>query len=282
MAAQNRHHLPSASELTIDIRAVHAGEGTNKVAGVSGVVKEVEGSSLTEYQAGDEVLASIVLERRAGLITSTETVNVETSFVCRKPAGVSFQDAASLPTALVGVQAALHELCSRESQWDLDSGSRNATPAILITGSETLIGTVLVKVLHERLPLAHRYSTCSGPDDDGLGKLVCRLVPLGAIYAIDAEALELLKHLRAASEQYNGPEGKGAIIDVVGLVARRPELRDLLIGQKLFFDLEVQCAEERRLEPLLNAVKNLAAYAEALGEVAGTMRGVDDTVEEVM
>ncbi|KAK4560730.1 hypothetical protein LTR86_005309 [Recurvomyces mirabilis] len=281
MAAHSRHLLPSAAELTIDIRAIHAGERSNKTVGISGVVEKVEGSSQIEYQAGDEVLASVVLERPVGLTTPLESVNVETSCVCRKPSTVSFQAAASLPTALVGVHAALHELCNREAEGDVDTGSRTATSAILVTGGETMIGAMLVHLLHEKLPLAKLYSTCSGADDNALSELVCRLVPLGAIYAINAEASELSEHLRAASEQYNGAEGMDAIIDVVRLVAHRPELMDVLVGQKLFFDLGSQDTEEGWRQLLSRAGKDLAAYAEVLGEVAGIMRDVDDTVEEV-
>jgi NADPH:quinone reductase-like Zn-dependent oxidoreductase len=90
---------------------------------------EAAGSSVTEFKPGDEVFGV-----RAGCLAEYICVRADRGAVVLKPANVNFEQAASIPTALVALQGLR------------DTGQVRAGQKVLINGASGGVGTFAVQI----------------------------------------------------------------------------------------------------------------------------------------
>ena len=263
-----------------------------EAVGVAGIIEDV-GREIDKafHRPGDEVLAYLSPQQEhtgTGRSTSTPSsgmsVAVEDGMFCKKPQSISFEVAARLPMAFVTAAAVsseyfqVHHNTRRAEQSNAEAAATteeatttttDPVATVLVTGGETPTGAMMIWLLHRTHPKLVILSTCSAAgvldpndfvagDDESLISRVRHLCSIGAMYAIDANATDLLEHFQAASTNLSGgsgAEGDGieVIVDVVGLVARRPELMSLLgtvAGRKTLVDCTSRDIEADRLQLL--------------------------------
>ncbi|KAK3681674.1 chaperonin 10-like protein [Podospora appendiculata] len=174
----------------------------------AGVVEAV-GEQVTAVQVGDEVFGSVGFGGKAAAFQ--EVVTVDVTRVGRKPKGLSFEDAVSLPlgfgtaaSAVVkGLQIPLRTLLP-----PADSTPR-ATPlrSVLVLGGSSAVGAAAIQILRIAQPELTIFATSSAQHH-------ARLLSLGADKAFDrATAQADPAEIIAAAP---GGEGVDAILDAVG------------------------------------------------------------------
>jgi len=126
---------------------------------VAGIVVKV-GSDVTKFKEGDEVYADVseaTLNKPRQFGSLAQLTAVEEKLLALKPASLSFEEAASLPLAILTAQEALDRANLKEGQ------------TVLITGGAGGVGSLAIQVrtlcsLHPSLvsfsksTLAGRYS----------------------------------------------------------------------------------------------------------------------------
>jgi NADPH:quinone reductase-like Zn-dependent oxidoreductase len=121
------HHMRGSPYLLRLSTGLGSPENIRLGSDFSGTVVEV-GESVTEFQPGDEVFGGA-----AGAYA--EYVAANTRAIARKPASVSFEEAASLPIAAITALQALR-----------DHGQLQAGQKILINGASGGVGTYAVQI----------------------------------------------------------------------------------------------------------------------------------------
>lgn len=218
-------------------------------AGVVGVIDAIGEQVKGVFKQGDEVLACLYVHWSSSDLLPGQLIASDAQLVCAKPSRLSLEVAVKVAGTLELVAAIMAEGFPEEPH----PAHTGAVPTVLITGGETLVGAVLAYALKRQSEDIHIYATCTGKNDDELHSLCGRLVGhVRAMYAIDAAAPDLLEHLQAASEGYEGSKGIEVIIDLDGLTKRRPSLKELLIGRKVLVEESSFSVEGDLTEGLLN------------------------------
>lgn len=175
---------------------------------VAGTVEAV-GSRVTEYDPGDEVYGDLCM---VGFGAFSEYVSAPQAALCRKPAGMSFEEAAAIPQAAVLAAQAL-----------IDAGHIRDGYSVLINGAGGGVGTL-------GLQIARQWDV-EVTGVDSLGKLEA-LKNLGYDQVIDyrqqdftrtGETYDLIvdvKTDRPASDYLRALKPNGAYVTVGGFMHR--------------------------------------------------------------
>ncbi len=162
---------------------------------VAGVVARV-GSNVRSFTAGDEVYARLEKLRMGGL---AEQVAANASVVARKPASLSFADAASIPLAALTAVQALREVAA------LTAGQR-----VLVHAGAGGVGTLAIQIA-KRLGLVVATTTST--------KNVELVRSLGADEVIDYTQQRLADHARDFDAVF---DSLGADSELASLAVTKP------------------------------------------------------------
>ncbi|KAJ5220244.1 hypothetical protein N7468_009448 [Penicillium chermesinum] len=154
---------------------------------------EAVGSQVQGFQPGDEVLSLAGTDPRSGAFQ--EIFTVPAHFVARKPAGLSFEQAASLPV-------------------DLPPTSERGAgiQSVLVLGGSSGIGAMAIQFLRLVLPAALILTTASKKHHE-------RLLSLGADQCFERSAQDDPTDIRTVAARGAGVD---AIIDTVGAAGSQP------------------------------------------------------------
>ncbi|KAI0188382.1 chaperonin 10-like protein [Xylaria flabelliformis] len=221
---------PKAVSLNpIDWKNLHFGAMVNAwpaVLGIEGAgVVESVGSSVTSFKPGDEVMSWVSRNQFNGafqdVFTSQET------WIAKKPACLSFEEATSLPIGFltggaavaVGLKVALPGLSKPDS-------TAPQLKSILVLGASSSVGAAAVQLLRIALPSATIITTSSAAHH-------AHLKSLGATTCLERSAQENASTMKAASP---GGTGVDAVLDSVGACGDSPAVYDALRsdGPKLY------------------------------------------------
>ncbi|KAJ6157688.1 hypothetical protein N7470_005280 [Penicillium chermesinum] len=176
---------------------------------------EAVGSQVQGFQPGDEVLSLAGTDPRSGAFQ--EIFTVPAHFVARKPAGLSFEQAASLPlvatTAASAIAVGLGLPLPHESV-DLPPTSERGAgiQSVLVLGGSSGIGAVAIQFLRLVLPAALILTTASKKHHE-------RLLSLGADQCFERSAQDDPTDIRTVAARGAGVD---AIIDTVGAAGSQP------------------------------------------------------------
>ncbi|QCQ91297.1 zinc-binding alcohol dehydrogenase family protein [Rhodococcus sp. SGAir0479] len=142
----------SVNPVDVKLRTNAAPDGL-RVLGfdAAGTVTAV-GSAVSTYKIGDEVFYAGVVDRPG---TNQRLHVVDERIVGRKPATVSFADAASLP---------LTAITAWESLFDRLALTENSTGTLLVVGATGGVGSVMLQLAEALLPNVAVVATASTPE----------------------------------------------------------------------------------------------------------------------
>jgi zinc-binding alcohol dehydrogenase family protein len=207
-------------------RRAGAEQGGWKVLGwdAAGVVVEI-GSEVTRFQAGDEVFYAGALTRQG---TNAEYHAVDARIVGRKPASLSFAQAAALPLTTITAWEALFD------RLDVRRAVPGAAPAVLVIGGAGGVGSIAIQLARRLTELvviatASRQETMAWVHELGAHHVVDHsrpLAPAVAALGIGAPAFVFSttatdRHITAVAELI-APQGRWALIDDPGVVDIAP------------------------------------------------------------
>ncbi|KAK4966985.1 hypothetical protein LTR66_012011, partial [Elasticomyces elasticus] len=276
LRATNTSLLVLVTATHSEIAGSEGGTSSTPVAvGISGTVEEVGQDIRDFYQQGDKVLGYLSSDAMLSTEHQSCSVLLDSEMVCPKPQRLSTDIGARLPLAFIrAAYILIHGLGLGivEGTDPATSGPQAnrredtiVLSSILVTGGETPAGAMVAKILHQTLPLLKVFLTCEGANECILVSRTLHLVTnLGATYAIDAQAGDLLDHLQASSRQYCGSEGMDTIVDLTGLASQRSELKTLLKGPKLFLDCTSSNVETNRMHLVELRVQAMSALSQLL------------------
>ncbi|KAK0637048.1 putative quinone oxidoreductase [Bombardia bombarda] len=182
----------------------------------AGTVESV-GQGVTRFKAGDEVFTWLQRSQYNGAFQDVFTANEST--VAKKPASLSFEEAASLGiTFLTGAATVAAGLRIPLSGFAAKSTDYTSTPpqSILVLGGSSGVGAVAIQLLRAALPSATIISTSSAQHH-------AHLKSLGATTTLERSAQDNAATIKAATP---GGAGVDAIIDAVGAAAKAAAVYD--------------------------------------------------------
>ncbi|KAI1506777.1 GroES-like protein [Biscogniauxia marginata] len=189
----------------------------------AGTVESV-GEGVTAFKPGDEVMSYAHGIQGNGAFQDIYTVSENE--VAKKPAALSFEEAASLPICfltaaaaiVIGLKVAIPGLAKTENQKPLRS--------ILILGGSSAVGSAAIQLLRLTLPSVAIITTSSAAHH-------AHLKSLGATACLERAAQQDSVALKAATP---GGAGVDAILDAVGAGPDAPAVFDALRpdGPKLY------------------------------------------------
>ncbi|KAI0546528.1 GroES-like protein [Xylaria curta] len=221
---------PKAVSLNpIDWKNLHYGAMVNAwpaVLGIEGAgVVESVGSGVTSFKPGDEVMSWVSRNQFNGAFQDVYTS--QETWVGKKPASLTFEEATSLPIGFltggaavaVGLKVALPGLSEPDS-------TAPQLKSILVLGASSAVGAAAVQLLRIALPSATIITTSSAAHH-------AHLKSLGATTCLERSAQEDASALKAASP---GGTGVDAVLDAVGACGDSPAVYDALRsdGPKLY------------------------------------------------
>ncbi|KAI7219692.1 hypothetical protein KC333_g2829 [Hortaea werneckii] len=236
------------------LAATHLLQPGHRIYIGSGVMKKVN-DTLDGVHVGDEVIFLASLEvtepdSNPVILNESQLRGMESSFVISKPTTLAFSQAVCHSSAFL---SAITTICS--AVLGIPYGqlfSQDDRRALLLLGSTTPFAKAIVQVLRIARPNLFIMTTI-GPferelEEDELSAMAIELVQLGANYAIEHKAEDLVDHLRAAlrgerredegeGEEEGEEEGEGCgkdgvdfIINGAGMLdGREAKLRHLLL-----------------------------------------------------
>lgn len=203
----------------------------------SGIVKDT-GEKCDQFHPGDEVIFAIgtntdKLGLDAAAVFTSQLMTTDSDLIIKKPRTLSFAQAVCLADAFFPALSTVSKALgiTSDSLMEQDS-SQQDHGAILLFNSTSLIGSIMLQILRALRPKLFILTTL-GPfqaemDEDSLGAISVDQILLGASYAIEDEAEDLVEHLRAALNE-EVESGVDCIIDPTGNLAERmQELQELM------------------------------------------------------
>ncbi|KAI0003487.1 GroES-like protein [Xylariaceae sp. FL0662B] len=184
---------------------------------------EAVGDGVTAFRPGDDVMSCAHGSQGDGAFQDIYTVSENE--VAKKPAALTFEEAASLPICFltaaaaitVGLKVALPGLSKEES---------NPLRSILVLGGSSAVGSSAIQLLRLALPSAVIIATSSAAHHG-------HLQSLGASACLERAAQQDSAAIKAATP---GGLGVDAILDAVGAGAGAPAVYDAVRvdGPKLY------------------------------------------------
>jgi len=176
----------------------------------AGIIDSV-GESVEDFKAGDEVFSLCGMDNRKGAFQ--EIITVPSHFVAKKPASLTFEEAASLPicylTAAAAINNGLHIPLLH-----LDPTGSSSLQSILVLGGSSSIGAGAIQLLRLALPSATILTTSSAQHH-------AHLISLGATKCFERSAQDDTSAIKAASQSGSGVD---AILDPVQAAASQPTI----------------------------------------------------------
>ncbi|MEZ0169031.1 zinc-binding alcohol dehydrogenase family protein [Microvirga sp. TS319] len=217
---------PGARDLLVEVRAISVNPvdtkvrrravpepGTYKVLGydAAGIVRAV-GSEASLFKPGDEVFYAGAITRSG---TNAEFHAVDERLVGRKPARLSFEEAAALPLTTLTAWETLFD------RLDIRRPVKGAAHAILIVGGAGGVGSIAIQ-LARRLTDVTVIATASRPETQEW----CRT--LGAHHVID--------HTKPLAEQVKalGIGAPAFVFSITHTEAHFPEIAEMIAPQGRF------------------------------------------------
>ena len=179
------------------------------VLGVDGAgIVEALGPDVTGFKQGDEVIALFHFgsDNRSAAFQSHAVVNA--TRLCAKPALVSWAEAATIPSAYVAAATTICEaldvplsrLTSQSESHQDDTAIRHRS---FVLGGNSVVGCTVIQLLKAAFPRDYIATTIYGEDEELLSEEAIRLATLGANYAIDGAAPDLLGYSPFIGEPYD-------------------------------------------------------------------------------
>ncbi|KAI7159889.1 hypothetical protein KC349_g3840 [Hortaea werneckii] len=238
------------------LAATHLLQPGHRIHIGSGIIKKVSDDP-DGVNVGDEVIFLASLEitepnSNPAILDESQLREMKSSLVIPKPTTLAFSQAVCHSSAFL---SAITTICSAVLEIPYAQlFSQEDRRALLLLGSTAPFAKAIVQVLRIARPNLFIMTTM-GPfehevEEDELSAVAIELVQLGANYAIEHEAEDLVNHLRAAlrgergegegeGQGEGGGEGEGEgcgqdgidfIINGAGMLdGREAELRDLLL-----------------------------------------------------
>ncbi|KAL3488179.1 chaperonin 10-like protein [Aspergillus germanicus] len=188
----------------------------------AGVVESV-GDAVRDFRPGDEVFFICGRENRSSAFQ--ETVTISSRAVAKKPAHLSFEEAASLPLCHVTAAASII-LGLNIPLPHLGFPPSNFLKSVLVLGWSSVVGAGAIQLLRQALPDATILTTSSAQHH-------AHLLSLGATECFERSAQDDPSTILAATA--NGA-GVDAILDAVGAAAGQPAVFSALnsTGPRLY------------------------------------------------
>ncbi|KAI9654282.1 MAG: putative secondary metabolism biosynthetic enzyme [Alyxoria varia] len=190
----------------------------------AGVVDSV-GSSVQTFHPGEEVFNLCGGSTRAGAYQ--EIVTVPSHQVAKKPASLTFEEAASLPVCYLTAAAAIHNgLDIGLPHIDASGGESSSLKSVLILGGSSAVGAAAIQLLRLALPAVTLLVTSSVQHH-------AQLVSLGASKCFERSIQDDPSTIKAATP---GGSGVDAILDPVEAAAAQPAVFNALYdaGPKVY------------------------------------------------
>ncbi|KAI3335277.1 GroES-like protein [Ustulina deusta] len=176
----------------------------------AGVVESV-GHGVTSFNPGDEVACFVNGNQLNGAFQ--EVFITQEASVVKKPAVLSFEEAAALPIGyLTGAAAVAVGLNVTLPGLSNSSAITKPLKSILVLGGSSAVGSAAIQLLRLALPSATIITTSSAAHHN-------HLKSLGATTCLERSAQQDTAALKAASP---GGAGVDAILDAVGACAETP------------------------------------------------------------
>lgn len=222
---------------------------------VTGIVEQTGGAS-KRLGEGDKVVAYVgPAKNKADGVSPSHLVVSETS-VCKKQSTATLEETAYLVLATLAAatilngQLGLSFSSLEEGQGDVSSNDKKK---VLIIGGETAIGAAMVQLLKHASPNCQTLVLTDIKDQQDLFQRVVHITLLGAIYAIDQNAEDLMQHVKARAD---------VIIDVRKSVSTRPELLELLAESGRLISCMDLNIKSTRSEDILNGIGGMTRVGE--------------------
>ncbi|RYP66674.1 hypothetical protein DL771_007673 [Monosporascus sp. 5C6A] len=191
----------------------------------AGTVESV-GEGVTAFKPGDEVLSYARGIQGSGAFQDIFTVSE--NVVAKKPAALSFEEAASLPACFLAAGAAITVGLKVALPGLSEGGNPGGNPpqSILVLGGSSAVGAAAIQLLRMALPSAVIVATSSKAHH-------AHLQSLGATACLERAAQQDSAALKAAAP---GGAGFDAVLDAVGAGAEAPDVYDAFRadGPKLY------------------------------------------------
>ncbi|KAI1655195.1 GroES-like protein [Daldinia decipiens] len=179
----------------------------------AGVIEEV-GEGVTAFKPGDEVLS--YARGILGKGSFQEVYVAVAEEVAKKPAYLSFEEAASLSTCFLTAEGAIAGGLKVGVPGLSKIENTNPPKSILILGGSSAVGAAAIQILRFALPSVTIVVTSSKPHHE-------HLKSLGANAALERSAQQDSAALKAASP---GGVGFDAVLDAVGAGPESPAVYD--------------------------------------------------------
>lgn len=238
------HHLLSSAAITMPDEVVvrvstnlessqSASWSTRHVVVIGGTIGE---SQIPKWSTGTRVVAYLEHALPKDSAPLQSLLKISPSRLGEQPSSMSSEDAVEYATSLLKAAAIitgelklpLETLKEPHASFDPFGGKR-----IFVVGGQTTLATALVQILKRISPGCKIAATTTMVDQDALFQRTIHLVMLGAGYAIDGDAVDLMQHLRADMVEH---ERFDMILDTVGRLGGRAELLDLLAESGTYVD----------------------------------------------
>ncbi|KAI1378967.1 GroES-like protein [Hypoxylon crocopeplum] len=231
----------------------------------AGIVESV-GESVTAVKPGDEVLS--YAHGIIGHGAFQEVYSVPENVVAKKPASLSFEEAASLPICfLTGAAAVVVGL--KVAVPGLSTTGNQKPQSILILGGSSAVGGAAIQLLRLALPSAFIVATSSATHH-------AHLKSLGASACLERAAQQDSTALKAAS-----PSGLGfdALIDAVGAGLETPVVFDALSPKGLKLCSVVVTRPDAKIPAEFEATGKLVGGQDLINAEPQAMQSLTKLVE---
>ncbi|ETS81560.1 hypothetical protein PFICI_06562 [Pestalotiopsis fici W106-1] len=181
----------------------------------AGIVESV-GSDVRAFKAGDEVMS--FANGIFGNGSFAEIYTVPENLVAKKPQGLSWEEAASLPITYLTAASAIYVGLKIQLPRLTQLPDSNQPKSILVLGGSSTVGSAAIQLLRLALPFTHITTTSSSPHH-------AHLQSLGASACLERSSQDHAEELKAST-----PDGHGfdAIIDAVGAGGSSPAVYEAL------------------------------------------------------
>jgi NADPH:quinone reductase-like Zn-dependent oxidoreductase len=253
--------LVGPGEVLVHLRATSylPAEGNHDQIAVGGAgTIEACGEAVQDYKTGRDVLVYLYDAKPI----RSDRIPVHVDRLCRMPPSMDYDDASSMPFPFVVALSVLRHHLGISNTFE---ASRTRIPSIstaLILGGERNEANALIQLLRIGLPscalfVAVRKEDKNPPEpfQDAVRPFAAQAIALGAKYAIDASASDLVEHLHEAVDEYTPSKKFDLAFDFGDETKRRPEIAELLSqGGKVLdcsrTEIEISMPEDVRREAM--------------------------------